>query len=191
VPALRSRRCSAFTASEKPRAWSYSRPASRGGAPPERLHVTVFPDAGGKVTFIAHATHMSRRRPKIVRPGILSLGHGWGHGSGGGSDLGFLQLHWAQGETALPSNRPALPSATMTRMSSQPKRVTISGPGLAGSYEVVEQRSDGSLLLRPEPEPLSKVLRETDGAVFRDEEFIAHLERVMATEDDLPGDRSD
>jgi hypothetical protein len=63
--------------------------------------------------------------------------------------------------------------------------------GLAGSYEVVEQRSDGSLLLRPEPELLSEVLRETEAAVFRDEEFIAHLERVMATEDDLPGDGSD
>jgi hypothetical protein len=79
----------------------------------------------------------------------------------------------------------------MMWMTSGAKRVTISGPELAGSYEVVEQRSDGSILLRPEPEFLSEVLRETDGAVFRDEEFIAHLERVMATEDDLPGERSD
>jgi hypothetical protein len=46
-------------------------------------------------------------------------------------------------------------------------------------------------LLRPEPELLSEVLRETDGAIFRDEEFVAHLERVMATEDDIPGDRPD
>jgi hypothetical protein len=76
-------------------------------------------------------------------------------------------------------------------MTSDPKRVTISGPGLAGSYEAVEQRSDGSLLLRPEPELVSEVLRETEAAVFRDEEFIAHLERVMATEDDLPAERSD
>ena len=72
------------------------------------------------------------------------------------------------------------------RMASGPKRVTISGPELAGFYEVVEQRSDGSLLLRPEPELLSKVLPETDGAVFRDKEFIAHLERVMATEEGPP-----
>jgi hypothetical protein len=56
---------------------------------------------------------------------------------------------------------------------------------------VRQQRSDGSLLLRPEPELLSEVLRETEGAIFRDEEFIAHLERVMATEDDFPGERSD
>jgi hypothetical protein len=33
-------------------------------------------------------------------------------------------------------------------------------------------------------------LRETGGAVFHDEEFIAHLEPVMATEDDLPDERS-
>jgi hypothetical protein len=30
------------------------------------------------------------------------------------------------------------------------------------------------------------VLRETEGTVFRDDEFIAHLERVAATEDDVP-----
>jgi hypothetical protein len=34
------------------------------------------------------------------------------------------------------------------------------------------------------------VLRETESTVFRDEEFIAHLERVAASEDDLPPDRS-
>jgi hypothetical protein len=75
--------------------------------------------------------------------------------------------------------------ATITPMAGEPQRVRISEPGLAGSYEVVERRSDGSLLLRPEPELLSEVLGETEGTVFRDEEFIAHLERVMATEDDL------
>ncbi len=35
---------------------------------------------------------------------------------------------------------------------------------------------------------LSDVLRETEGQVFRDEEFAAHLERVAASEDDLPAD---
>ena len=69
-------------------------------------------------------------------------------------------------------------------------RVTITEPGLAGSYELVERRTDGSLLLRPERELLSDVLRETEGAVFRDEEFIAHLERVAAAEDDLPPESS-
>ncbi len=68
------------------------------------------------------------------------------------------------------------------------KQIEISEPGLAGSYELVEQRADGSLVLRPSRERLSEVLRETEGAVFRDDEFIAHLERVAAAEDDLPPD---
>ncbi len=71
-------------------------------------------------------------------------------------------------------------------MAVAPKRVRISEPGLVGSYEVVEHRPDGSLLLRPERERLSEVLSETGGSVFRDAEFIAHLERIAATEDDLP-----
>lgn len=75
-------------------------------------------------------------------------------------------------------------------MAVSPKRVKISEPGIAGSYEVIERRPDGSLLLRPERERLSDVLHETEGAVFRDEEFIAHLERVAATEDDLPREGS-
>lgn len=68
------------------------------------------------------------------------------------------------------------------------KRVTISAPGFVGSYEVIEQHADGSLLLRPERERLSEVLSQTEGAVFQDDEFIAHLERVAATQDDLPAD---
>ena len=62
----------------------------------------------------------------------------------------------------------------------------LSDPDLAGVYEVVERRADGSLVLRPERERLSEVLGETQGVVFEDEELIAHLERVAATEDDLP-----
>ncbi len=69
-----------------------------------------------------------------------------------------------------------------------PKRITLSEPGVAGSYELVERRDDGSLVLRPATERLSAVVAETDGAVFRDDEFIAHLERIAATEDDLPPD---
>jgi hypothetical protein len=73
-------------------------------------------------------------------------------------------------------------------MASAPKRVTLREPGVAGSYDLVERRSDGSLLLRPQPERLSDVMRETEGQVFRDDEFAAHLERVAATTDDLPVD---
>jgi hypothetical protein len=73
-------------------------------------------------------------------------------------------------------------------MASAPKRITLSEPGVAGSYELIERRGDGSLLLRPESERLSDVVRETEGQVFRDEEFAAHLERVAASADDLPAD---
>ena len=68
------------------------------------------------------------------------------------------------------------------------KHIRLADPELAGLYEVVERRPDGSLVLRPERERLSDVLEETEGAVFADEEFISHLERVAATEDDLPHD---
>jgi hypothetical protein len=74
----------------------------------------------------------------------------------------------------------------MSAMATAPKRITLHEPGVAGSYELVERRADGSLVLRPERERLSDVVRGTEGAVFRDEEFIAHLERVAATQDDLP-----
>ena len=62
--------------------------------------------------------------------------------------------------------------------------------GVAGAYELVERRGDGSLVLRPQHERLSEVLRETEGHVFRDEEFAVHLERVAASEDDLASDAS-
>lgn len=71
-------------------------------------------------------------------------------------------------------------------MATSRRRITITEPGIAGSYELVERRDDGSLLLRPEQELLSDVIRETEGVVFKDEEFIAHLQRLAATEDDLP-----
>jgi hypothetical protein len=40
-------------------------------------------------------------------------------------------------------------------------RITITEPGIAGSYELVERREDGSLLLRPERERLSDVIRDS------------------------------
>ncbi len=76
-------------------------------------------------------------------------------------------------------------------MAAEPTRVTITEPGLAGSYELVERREDGSLLLRPQRERLSDVIRETEGVVFKDEEFIAHLERIAAADDDLPDGRDE
>jgi hypothetical protein len=74
---------------------------------------------------------------------------------------------------------------------STPMKITSREPGVAGAYELVERRGDGSLVLRPEHERLSEILRETDGRVFRDEEFTEHLQRVAASEDDLPADHGE
>jgi hypothetical protein len=78
--------------------------------------------------------------------------------------------------------------ATIGSMKKAPLRVTLTEPGLAGSYVVAERRPDGALLLEPERERLSEVIAETEDEVFRDEEFIAHLERVARSEDDLSAD---
>ncbi|MEA2372568.1 MAG: hypothetical protein QOH12_2962 [Solirubrobacteraceae bacterium] len=93
------------------------------------------------------------------------------------------------GGTDIDRNWSRVPGACENgRVASVPKRIILSEPGVAGSYELVERRADGSLVLRPEHERLSEVMRETAGQVFRDEEFVAHLARVAAAEDDLPAD---
>ena len=69
-----------------------------------------------------------------------------------------------------------------------PRRITVHDGEFDGAYELVERRPDGSLVLRPSRERLSDVLRETEDAVFVDAEFAAHLERVAASDDDLPSD---
>ena len=78
--------------------------------------------------------------------------------------------------------------ATMTNVKENGVKVTLTEPGIAGSYVVAERRADGALVLMPERERLSDVIAETEGQVFEDEEFIAHLERVARAEDDLPND---
>ena len=77
--------------------------------------------------------------------------------------------------------------ATITNMAEGNVKVTVTltEPGLAGSYVVAEKRPDGALVLKPEHEKLSAVEAETEGNVFRDEELIEHLERVAETEDDI------
>lgn len=67
-------------------------------------------------------------------------------------------------------------------------KVTLTEPGVAGSYVIAERRPNGALVLEPERERLSEVIAETEGEVFRDEEFAEHLKRVAASEDDLPPD---
>ena len=53
-------------------------------------------------------------------------------------------------------------------------KVTLTEPGIAGSYVVAEKRPDGVLVLEPEREKLFAAIAEADGKVFRDEEFIEH-----------------
>jgi hypothetical protein len=59
------------------------------------------------------------------------------------------------------------------------RTVTLSGPGLAGSYIVAEERDDGSLLLRPGP--VEEVVAEfADRALTEDEqeEMFRRLDRA-------------
>ena len=77
---------------------------------------------------------------------------------------------------------------TMINVKENGVKVTLTEPGIAGSYVVAERRADGALVLMPERERLSDVIAETEGQVFEDEEFIAHLDRVARAEDDLPVD---
>lgn len=78
--------------------------------------------------------------------------------------------------------------ATMISVKESAVKVTLTEPGIAGSYVVAERRADGALVLMPERERLSDVIAETEGQVFEDDEFIAHLERVARADDDLPTD---
>jgi DhnA family fructose-bisphosphate aldolase class Ia len=77
------------------------------------------------------------------------------------------------------------PAATINEMTEEKVKVTLTEPGIAGSYVVAERRPDGTLVLTPEREKLSMVTAETEGNVVRDDEFIEHLERVSEAEDDL------
>jgi len=78
--------------------------------------------------------------------------------------------------------------ATMIKVKENAVKVTLTR---AENRRLVCGRgADGALVLMPEREPLSDVIAETEGQVFEDDEFIAHLERVARVEDDLPSDDS-
>jgi hypothetical protein len=51
--------------------------------------------------------------------------------------------------------------------------------------DMTDANVNGASVLKPERERLSAVIAKTDEKVFRDEEFIEHLERVSETDDDL------
>lgn len=57
---------------------------------------------------------------------------------------------------------------------SQPTRVTITEPGVAGSYVVEEQEEDGSLLLRPDTS-IEAIRRRVGGRPATREEFEREL----------------
>lgn len=80
------------------------------------------------------------------------------------------------------------PNGKISQVKENALKVTLTEPGIAGSYVVAERRADGALVLMPERERLSDVIAETAGQVHDDEGFIAHLERVARAQDDLPSD---
>lgn len=56
-------------------------------------------------------------------------------------------------------------------------RVTLTEPGLAGSYDVVEHRDDGTLVLRPETS--DEVIGQFADRVLTEDEFLKSLQRLQ------------
>lgn len=70
-------------------------------------------------------------------------------------------------------------------MAERERTVTLSGPGLAGSYVVAEERDDGSLVLRPES--VEDVVAEfADRTLAEDEheEMFRRLDRAAGPDGD-------
>lgn len=63
-------------------------------------------------------------------------------------------------------------------MAEAPTKVILTEPGVAGRYDVVEQRDDGTLVLRPETS--DEVIDQFAGRVLTEEEFVGSLERLHA-----------
>jgi len=63
-------------------------------------------------------------------------------------------------------------------MEEAPMKVTLTEPGIAGSYDVVEQRDDGTLVLRPETS--DEVIEQHADRVLSEEEFLGSLDRLHA-----------
>lgn len=63
-------------------------------------------------------------------------------------------------------------------MKEAPTKVTLTEPGIAGSYDVVEQRDDGTLVLRPET--AEDVIEEYADQVLTEDEFVESLDRLHA-----------
>jgi len=81
-----------------------------------------------------------------------------------------------RGNTTRPMR--AARDATIDDLKEAPMKVTLTEPGLAGSYDVVEQRNDGTLVLRPETS--DEVIEQFSDRVLTAEEFVGSLERLHA-----------
>ncbi len=55
-------------------------------------------------------------------------------------------------------------------------KVTLTEPGIAGSYDVVEQHDDGTLVLRPETS--EEVIEQFAERALTEEEFLGSLNRL-------------
>ncbi len=60
-------------------------------------------------------------------------------------------------------------------------RVTLTEPGLAGSYDVVEQREDGTLVLRPETS--DEVIEHFSNRPLSEAELTESFDRLDAALD--------
>lgn len=61
-------------------------------------------------------------------------------------------------------------------MEAAPIKVTLTEPGLAGSYDVVEQRDDGTLVLRPETS--DEVIEQFADRPLNEDQALEALDRL-------------
>jgi len=63
-------------------------------------------------------------------------------------------------------------------MKEAPIKVTLTEPGIAGSYDVVERREDGTLVLRPETS--DEVIEQFSNRPLSEAEFTESFDRLDA-----------
>lgn len=68
--------------------------------------------------------------------------------------------------------------ATINDVEEAPMKVTLTEPGLAGSYDVVERREDGTLVLRPETS--DEVIEQFSNRPLNEAELTDSFDRLDA-----------
>ena len=68
--------------------------------------------------------------------------------------------------------------ATIDGMKEAPIKVTLTEPGIAGSYDVVERREDGTLVLRPETS--DEVIEQFSNRPLSEADFTESFDRLDA-----------